>query len=88
MVHLGNSNGGHSIKLRSHAGPFEVVSRPSNANYIVQGGDGRGVLIHAAKILIYQPTFADLRGVGVLAPSAVGAALSRLFTYRGEEAAT
>lgn len=82
LIHLGNSNGGHSTKHRCHAGPFEVVGRLSNSSYTVQGADLTPVVVHAAKLLAYVPTYADMVGGGRLASSAVGAAESRLLHFR------
>ncbi len=82
-MHLGDSNGGFGDKLRCHAGPFQVVERVSNAQYKVQGSDRIPVIIHAAKLLKYRLSYADINGQGHLAASAVGAAQARLFRYNG-----
>lgn len=71
-----NNNNGQN-KLRTHAGPFHVVRQDSESTYIVHGADQVEVGIHAHKILLYQPSIADLAGTSQLAPSAQGAALSR-----------
>ena len=76
-----NSNGGYSDKSRCHAGPFKVVQQLSTSRYVIAGGDGIEVTVSAFKLLPYQPTKADLRGQGCLAPSAVGASQSRLIGY-------
>ena len=82
LVHLGDSNGGMGDKFRCHAGPFRVVRRIANAQYLIAGADKIEVTVHAAKLLRYNFSYADLLGYGRLAPSAVGAAQSRLFRFQ------
>jgi hypothetical protein len=82
LVHLGDSNGGMGDKFRCHAGPFQVVRRISNAQYIIQGADKLPVTVHAAKLMRYNFSYADLYGYARLASSAVGAAQSRLFRFQ------
>ena len=81
LLHLANSNGGVSEKTRCHAGPFKVISRESTTRYRISGGDNKAVSVSGTKLMPYAPSRADLFGQGSIAPSAVGAAQSRLLGY-------
>ena len=80
LVRLGeaNDNMGKN-KLRTHAGPFEVVRQENESSYVVKGADGTEVSIHINKLIKYQPSIADITGTMTLAPSALGAALARWY---------
>jgi transposase InsO family protein len=82
LVRLGDSNNNQNDKARAHAGPFKVTLRDSTISYLIQGADGIDATVHATKLAPYIITNADLLGAGKLAPSALGAALSRFLNYQ------
>ena len=69
-------------KLRTHAGPFEIIRHDGDSAYVLCGADRVEISIHINKLLRYQPSAADLNGINALAPSAQGAALSRWFAFK------
>jgi len=81
MVHLGDSNGGISTKVRCHAGPFKVTTRIDSCTYKISGEDGIEIAVSGRKLLDYKPSLADMLGTNSLAASAVGAAEARLLSY-------
>jgi hypothetical protein len=85
LLQLGDSNGGFVIKNRCHAGPFKVIRRVSNSNYLIAGGDEEAVMVHGFKLCTYVPTLADVNGTSVLAASAVGAAQARLLNFENND---
>ena len=81
LLLLGDSNGGVTRKNRAHAGPFKVIHRESEANYVIAGADEKEVTVHGFHLVEYTPSLADMRGDNTLAATAVGAAQARLFNF-------